>query len=59
MKLKLEMENGKTVIINWLDSIEFFEQEIQFAQGNKFLLTDTGKRVSINKIVEWEVVQER
>lgn len=52
------MSNSKIYNLNWQETLEFFEQEIQFAEGNKFLLTDTGKRISINKIIEWEVLEQ-
>jgi hypothetical protein len=58
MKIRVEMSNSKIYNLNWQETLEFFEQEIQFAEGNKFLLTDTGKRISINKIIEWEVLEQ-
>ena len=53
MKIKLEMDNKKNYNIEWKDTLEVFVQQVQFGQGNIFMLTDSGTYVSINKIVEF------
>lgn len=56
MNIRLEMENKKAYNIHWEETLEDFQDHITFAEGNCFLLTNSGTYVSINKIVEWEVL---
>lgn len=53
MKLKIEMNNGKLYNINYPETMDFFLQEIEFAEGNKFLLTESGTYVKMSEIIEF------
>jgi len=54
MKLRIEMDNGKVYNIEYPENLEFFLQEIQYAEGNKFLLTNSGTYVKMKSIIEFK-----
>lgn len=57
MKIKLLMENNNLYVIDWTETVDDFEQKVTFSDGNAFLLTNNGVRVSIKKIVEWSITE--
>ena len=54
MRIAIEMENGKKYNIQYKEDLATFVQQVQFVQGNLFFLTEEGKYISINKIVEFK-----
>ena len=54
MKVSIEMDNGKNYKVDYKESLEFFLQEVQFAQANPFIQADDGTYLSIKKIVQFK-----
>jgi hypothetical protein len=48
------MENNEKFDIEYPETLEFFLQEIQYADGNKFLLTNTGEYVKMDCIMKFK-----